>query len=67
MTASTFEDDFEDLGGKKSPNSLKEEPLKTIWDLPSRLMRQYVFVTTTKDEELFCYDNGKGIYLPDQE
>jgi putative DNA primase/helicase len=30
-------------------------------------MRQYIFVTTTKDEELFYYDIEKGIYCPDTE
>jgi len=30
-------------------------------------MSDYLGATTTTDEELFCYDSGKGIYLPDQE
>jgi hypothetical protein len=30
-------------------------------------MSDYVSATTTKDQELFCNDSGKGIYLPDQD
>jgi len=30
-------------------------------------MSDYLGATTTTDEELFCYDSGKGIYLTDQE
>jgi hypothetical protein len=63
---STFKDDFEDLTGQKAPDNTVEA-IKNLQDLAARLMKQYTFATTTKDEELFCYDSGKGIYLPDHE
>jgi len=56
----------EDLSGKKAPdNTIK--PIKSLRDVATELMKQYSFATTTKDEELFCYDSGRGIYVPDQE
>lgn len=56
----------EDLEGKKAPDNTVDT-IKNLQDLARRLMGKYTFKTTTKDEELFCYDDGKGIYLPDQE
>jgi putative DNA primase/helicase len=59
--------DFEDLTGKKGADNQPDEPLGDIQSISKRLMKQYVFATTTKDEELFCYDSNKGVYSPDPE
>jgi P4 family phage/plasmid primase-like protien len=55
----------EHVTGTKSDT--EEEGLTIIQRLGKKIMKKYTFVTTTKDEELFCYDTGKGIYSPDTE
>jgi len=56
----------EQFGFNPNP-AITEQPLGELQLLAKRLMKQYTFLTTTKDGELFCYDTGKGIDLPDQE
>ena len=48
-------------------DTASEESVTITQRLAKQIMRQYTFATTTKDEQLFYYDTGKGIYCPDIE
>jgi putative DNA primase/helicase len=59
--------DFQDLSGKKAPETAADQPipLNEIQLLAERITRDHTFKTTTDNGELFWY-NG-SVYLPGQE
>jgi hypothetical protein len=57
---------LENNGDKKDDADINDEGDHIQW-LTHGIMKQHTFKTMTDNEDIYCYDNERGVYAADQE